>query len=112
MPLRSLLNPIPKKASDRNWWSLQHKDDHDAIIAGVLQKFGVNLKNYIIDPINPKDFDGWLLRHQQMHDDMNNATNTPATDLSLTDFENDEERQRWALLHFREHQQNRQVLGI
>lgn len=112
MPLRTLLQPIPKESQQRNWWTLQHKADHDEIILAIAKKNGLNLKQYIIDPINPNDFDGWQLRHQQMHDDMNNATNTPSTDLSVTDFSDNEGRQRWALLHFREHQQNREALGI
>jgi hypothetical protein len=111
MPLSTLLSPIPKDPNAKNWWTFKHWNDHLEIIQAIQKKTGQNLVRYIIDPMNPSDEEGWNLRHQQMHDDMNNILNIQGLDLSKIPNK-EETAEEWAAIHFREHQQARLSLGI
>lgn len=91
---------------------LQHDQDHLEILQAIGKQKNISLIRYILDPYNPEDRGGWELRHQQMHDDFNNALNLSASDLTSFDSQDDNDRQEWSALHFREHQNARITLGI
>lgn len=91
---------------------LHHAQDHLEIIQAINKQKNISLIFYQIDPYNPNDRQGWELRHQQMHDDFNSALDLSSSDLSSIDDQDDSEREEYAALHFREHQNARLTLGI
>lgn len=96
----------------RNWWTLHHSEDHKEIIQAIQAQKGISLTQYQIEPYNKHDEGGWLLRHQALHDDMNGVLGLAGNDLQNIDISTEDGRKEMELMHFREHQNARQALGI
>jgi len=109
--LANLLNP-PK--TDEEWlqYSYDHRDSHDRIRAAILQKYNINLTDYIIDPLNRSDPKTFLQNNASLHTDMNGVLKSQASDLLDVDFTNPEQLTAWLSLHYQEHQNIEQLLGI
>ena len=50
--LAALLN-VPQTEEQWRQFSYDHRNSHDKIRAAIQKKFGVNLTDYLVDPINP-----------------------------------------------------------
>lgn len=94
----------------RQWWTLHHSEEHREIVQAIKAQKSLNLVVYMLSPYNERDENGWLVRHQQAHNDFNNALGLTGTDLQNLDPEGNQEE--IAMMHFREHQAARQALGI
>ncbi len=112
MSFASISLPIPDDESDRNRWTFSHASSHLITSQAVVSKVGGTIVQYMLDPYNPADVAGWDLRHQQAHNDINSALNLPGIDFSSIDRTTDRGRIEWAALHFREHLQWQQTLGV
>lgn len=93
-------------------FSFSNQDSHNKIVNAVFSQKGISLPIYTLDPIPLFDMGVWLRNHQQMHNDMNGVTGVSGNDLSSVDWNNEEQKSYWMQLHWAEHQQNEQALGI
>lgn len=102
MPLPHVLHP-PETPRGMDEWGFQHAHDHTDIVEKIRAVTGVVLPVLVLDPIDPADFHGFALRHQDMHDSANGILGTAGSDLQTVDWENDEERESWYWLNYQEH---------
>lgn len=111
MSLASVLD-IPPGPTGFQEWSWAHWKDHQEIVQGLLSVKNVRAPIYVIDPVPLGDTQGWLLRHQEFHDDMNATLKLQGVDLQTVNFKNPRDRSIWIYQNFREHLAARQALGI
>lgn len=109
--IENLLN-IPRSEQDWNIWAFNHRDHHDLIRKAIVQNGGPNLPEYQLDPINFGDVKSWLERNQQTHDDMNGVLGLQSSDLEGVDFTNRNQLAAWIYLHWQEHTNAANKLGI
>lgn len=110
MSIGALLNLIDK--DEFASFSFANADHHFLIASQINQLISAPITIYILDPVPEFDTLNWLRRHQTAHDDINAQLNISGTDLTYVDFQDPEQRAAWARLHFTEHQQWAQLLGI
>lgn len=96
---------IPETEDGLDTWAEWHHCDHLAIQFAIQQQIGTNLQVYQLDQITPETFQNWLDKHQQAHDDMNNALAINGSDLSGVDFADRAQRTYWLQTNFLEHRQ-------
>lgn len=110
MTIASLLNLTSPR--DFTAFSFANADHHMLALLKVNKTLGLNLTTYVLDPIPEFDTLNWLRRHQQAHTDLNNLLGIQGADLTDVDFKKQTEREAWAELHYFEHLQFQQSLGI
>lgn len=92
-------------------WSFSNANAHSAVHAAVqAQGYG----NPVVSEIYPVRWDnlgGWELRHQQMHDQINEALGVAGTDLTGVDFSDKAKADQWHKQHFDEHAAWQAILG-
>jgi hypothetical protein len=101
MSLPSIFSPPPGDAGWGEYW-FAHFQDHLDIVQAI-QKTGIPLTVYMIDPWLDGDKDGILDRHQQFHNDMNAVLATPGQDLSELDTKDPAKVAEWVYLQYQEH---------
>lgn len=106
------LENFPKSASDWLRFAFDHRDSHDRIRAAIKTKYGVDLTDYQIEPMNPEATDLFLQNNSSLHSDMNSILKTQSSDLQDVDFQDEKQLQGWILLHYQEHVNAEQALGI
>jgi hypothetical protein len=111
MALVDILN-INKDDGDFSDWAFVHYQDHLDIRSAIQTQNNINLEIQNINQINLQDVQGWLERHQLMHNDFNGILGLQGNDLTVVDFDNPEQRQVWLWLNFREHFDARAALKI
>ena len=111
MQLPFILN-IPPGDGGMNQWLFQHAQDHLAIVQGVLQRFNTVLPVYVLDPVMPQDMEGWLLRHQEAHNDMSGVLGLQGIDLQTVDFTNPGQLQAWLFLNWDAHNSAARLLSL
>ena len=109
--LAALLN-VPSTQNDWNIWSWHHRLSHSAILGAALRQKGIELTDYILDPINLQHVEDWLERNQQMHVDADGLVGSQSIDLTDVDFQDKKQLQAWIYLHYLDHQTVEQRLGI
>jgi hypothetical protein len=111
LPLAQIVAPPP--TGDRGWeeWLFYHQQDHLVIVQTIQKLRGVVLPTYVIDPLEPNDFKGWALRHQNFHNDMNGVLGLDGTDLQEVDFNKPDEKDSWMWQNFSEHRSAHFALG-
>jgi hypothetical protein len=109
--LAALLN-VPKTEAQWRQFSYDHRDSHDRIRAAIRKKYGVNLTDYVIDPINQDSLQQFLQNNASLHTDMNNVLQSQASDLLDVDITNPQQLDAWISLNYQEHQNAEQLLGI
>ena len=110
--LVALLSFNPDDESSVEQWVLAHSTDHDEIRQALLAQNIANLPNYVLYPINFREWDTFGQKHQKTHDEVNSVLNLPGQDLSTLDFENRQKFNEWHQQHFSEHLHMRDALGI
>jgi hypothetical protein len=98
--ISALIN-VPKSSADWTLWSFNHALIHQQIRT-ALANLGVATGDYVLDPINPKDVQEWLLRVQQAHSEMNAALGLQSNDLTGVDFSNQAQTAAWIYLNWQE----------
>lgn len=111
MMLPALLN-VPRNDRDFALWSFNNQFEHLNIISAILSQKSVYLETYILDPIPQKDWRSWLWRHQLTHNDMNAVTGVAGNDLTDVNPKDVNQLTAWLQLHYQEHLQNNQILGL
>ena len=106
------LSNVPNTKSELAVWATLHQTHHRDINRRIYELAGISLPEYILDPINPDDTGVWEDQHQQMHQDMDALLGINGFDLTNVNFENEAYLAGWIQLHFNEHYQAANILGI
>ena len=109
--LAALLN-VPKTEEQWLQFSYDHRDSHDRIRAAILKKYGINLIDHIIDPINPDNIKQFLQNNAAMHTDMNSVLRSQSSDLLDVNVDDPQQLSAWINLNYQEHDNAEQLLGI
>ena len=109
--LAALLN-VPKTDAEWRQFSYDHRDSHDRIRAAIKKKYGVDLTDYVIDPINPDSLQQFLQDNASLHTDMNGILKSQSSDLLDVDINDPKQFDSWINLNYQEHQNAEQLLGI
>jgi hypothetical protein len=109
--LAALLNrPRNKEEWDR--YSFDHRDSHQKIRQAIQAQKGIVLIDYQLDPVFGVDIQGWLQRNSQSHSDFDGVLGLQSTDLLDVDFNDESQFESWTYLHYQEHLNAEQALGI
>lgn len=100
------------KGSGLNTWSFSHARDHDEIVKAIQDQYGIILPIYPLDPMVFSNDSMFLLRNQQMHNDLLSLLGIAGTDISAINFDDQSQVQAWLSTHFEEHRNARVALGI
>ena len=92
-------------------WSFANLDSHNQITA-ALQAKGTMLPIFPLWPISQEDLQGFLLRHQQVHNAMDAALGLLSEDYTNIDFQQPDVVAQVLYLHAEDHRQAHQMLGI
>jgi hypothetical protein len=109
--LAALLN-VPKTEEQWQQFSYDHRNSHDKIRAAILKKYGVNLTDYLVDPINPDNIKQFLQNNAALHTDMNGILQSQSADLLDVKLDDPQQLDSWINLNYQEHQNAEQLLGI
>ena len=109
--LVQLIN-IPSSEEEWGIWSYHHRLSHDAISQAIRQQKGLDLTDYIIDPVPTTAFPDWLDRNQQLHIEMDAAIGAQSVDLQDVNPKDANEMAAWVYIHWLEHQTAERVLKI
>jgi len=110
----SLAQVLYPPQTTRGWdeWTFAHLAHHQAIINAAASKGKGTLLMYQIYPFDRDDAEGWLLQHQEMHDQMNALYGVNGVDLSTLDFSKKADVDAWLSLNYLEHQDVAQRCGV
>ena len=106
-----LLN-VPK--SDNDWviWSLHHRLSHDAIRQAILTQKKIATGEYVLEPIFQVEIKSWLQRNSQTHIEQTQAVGQQSHDITDVDFNDEAAKVSWISVHFQEHFDLEQALGV
>lgn len=98
---------------DEFWtWSFIHTAHHRDINRVVYQLVGTVLDEFVLDPFDAEDAEGWLRNHQQMHQQMDEALGIAGYNLLAVDFNDQNQFASWVFLNADEHFKAANILGI
>src|SRR5208282_5986135 len=100
--LAGVLN-VPHTDDDWNWFSWQHRLSHNRIRQAIKAKYGYDLTDYTVDPIDKNNMILFLQNNASLHTDMNGVLHLPGIDLYDTDLTKPNEKSAWVYYHFQEH---------
>lgn len=103
---------IPTTREELLVWATNHATHHVDINRSLYQLTGINLPDFILDPIDPDNTGVWEAQHQIEHDNMDAILGITGFDLSEVDFKKTEYLTGWIQLNLSEHYQAANVLGI
>lgn len=98
-----VLKNIPKTKEEWDRFSFHHRDSHNKIRKAIQTQKGINLTDFVLEPISSDNIQGFLDNNSQMHKDMNVALGTQGSDLQDVDLKNKEELEAWFDIHYTEH---------
>ena len=103
---------VPTTPDELKVWATTHASHHRDINRAIYQITGVNLPEFILDPIDPSNTSVWEDQHQIMHSNFDEILGISGYDLSQVDFTNQEFLTGWITLNSNEHLQASNILGI
>lgn len=109
--LAYLLN-APRTPEEWSVWSYAHRDQHSQIRQAIQARYGVNLTEYTLDPIDLNAIPNFLNWNQRAHDDFNGVLGTQGSDLSQADLTDPNLEEAWSWLHYQEHFTAAQILHL
>jgi hypothetical protein len=110
--LLAVLLEIPRTIDQWNRFAWHHRSSHDAIRLAILQRKGINLPQYQLDPIDPGHFGDFLQSNSQSHIDMLGVLGIQGEDLQDVDVRQENQLVAWTALHYLEHYNAERALGI
>lgn len=111
MLIKLLSNPFEDERSMMEW-GFHHRNHHLDIMQKIQDKTKILLTDYIIYPFYNIDLQGWLIRHQSMHNAMNGLLGYVGEDLNRVDFTDASQRDFWVNQNYNEHLSAEVALGI
>jgi hypothetical protein len=109
--IANLLN-IPASDEGRAQWAFSHMAHHRDVNRVIFQRFGVQLPEYTLGQINPRNPGTWIDQHQIMHNNMNAVLNIAGADLTDVEWQNQVELAAFIQLNFIEHLKANDLLGL
>ena len=109
--LASLLN-IPHADNDWQHFSWNHRLSHDRIRQAIKAKYGFDLTDYEVDPMDPNNLGDFLQNNASLHTDMNGVLKLQSLNLQDTDLSKENQRSAWIQYHWAEHFSAEAKLGI
>ena len=103
---------VPSNQDELNTWSATHATHHTLIVQTIYRLTGNQLLEYVLDPIDPTDPEGWLLQHQYMHNQMDAVLGIASFDLLDVDVKDRNQFAGWIWLNGQEHYQAANLLEI
>jgi len=109
----ALLYNIPRSQSDLNEWTFSNAASHQLIVDALRAKRNArHLSIYVLDPLPQTDYGSFLLRHQFMHNQMDNILHIGGNDFTGINFDDPSEAEFIWFLHANEHILAHKKLGI
>ncbi len=96
---------IPRSQIELNQFSFHNANAHEVAGRIIRQNVGVQVPEYILDPIPTNDFGGWLYNHQSAHNSVNTLLKIQGQDLSDLDPNDLAQLADWIQIHAQEHVQ-------
>jgi hypothetical protein len=101
---------------DQSFFSHHNSEHHKAVANSILTKYQIIIPSYILNPMpNVTDragMDTWLEQHASLHEIINDVLGLVNNQLDTVDLTNKDERVSWLQLHFNDHWQWGQTLGV
>jgi hypothetical protein len=111
MMLAALLK-IPHRNEDWSEFSWHHRLSHDRIRQAIKAKYGYDLTDYQIDPMEPQAMQQFLQNNSQLHSAMNATLHLPGIDLLDAKLDQENTLVSWINRHWQEHFYAEAALGI
>jgi hypothetical protein len=102
----------PTTADEMAVWSFSHQAHHRDIARVVFDVYGVRLDEFVLDPFDPQEEEGWLVTHQIMHSQMDQILGIPGFVLSNVDWNDPDQLKMWLSRHGNEHYIAGTILNI
>lgn len=112
MGVADIANVPGDDANSLYTWSFAHMAHHRDVNRVILQQHGVQIPEFELDPIDPKDMGVFLYQHQLMHNAANAVLQVSGNDLLDVDWKNVTERTSWIFLNQNEHLQWTKLLNV
>lgn len=103
---------IPGDPRSLAHWSFTNMAHHRDINREIYRVYEIALPEYILDPFLPQASDNFLYAHQIMHNNMNAVLGISGYNLRDVDWNDEGQLASWISLHFNEHYQANQILGV
>lgn len=101
---------------DQSFFSHHNSEHHRAVAAAILKTKKISIPAYILNPMpKVKDTAGlqaWLEQHASLHDLTNQILGLENNQFDSVDLTKPSERASWLQLHFNDHWQWGQTLGV
>lgn len=111
MSLASLWN-VPSTREELDTWGFSHLAHHRDVNAQIYRLTGINIEQFPLDPIDPKNPGQWEYHHQDMHAAVNQVLGISGFDLTSIDWNKSTELAGWIQSNGTEHRQWADILGI
>lgn len=111
MSLAALFN-VPSTQPELDAWAFAHMAHHRDLNSAIQKVLGVQLPEYILEPIDPADPEVFLAQHQDLHIRMDFYLGIAGYDLSQVDWKNKGQFAAWIDLNGSEHVQAAQITGV
>jgi hypothetical protein len=98
MAVADLFN-TPTTPAEMAAWSFNHMAHHREINETVLRTKKIALPEYILDPVNLADPQGFLDQHQEMHNNTDAVYGISGFDLTEVDWLDPAQRAAWIWLN-------------
>ena len=102
----------PKTWEEFATWSFAHQAHHRDIARVIFELTGTRLDQFVLDPFNPNEEEGWLVTHQIMHQQMDDILGISGYVLSNVEWDDPEALAVWLRHHGDEHYQASQLLNV
>jgi hypothetical protein len=93
-------------------WSFNHAAVHYGWVSAIRSVKGVNVQQFVLDPVDPEDLGMWLYNHQVAHDEANAALGTKGYNLLELDWKDPDQFAMWIRMNGTEHQRIGAALGV
>ena len=94
---------IPRTPTELNQFSFHNANAHEIAGRIIRQNLGIEIPQYVLDPIPLEDFGGWLYNHQSSHNAVNTLLKIQGQDLSDLDPNDLAQFADWIQIHANEH---------
>lgn len=109
--LPDLIN-VPRDEKSWEIWSFANKNQIFLIRQAIFEQKGINLPEYILEPIPFNNFPEWLDRKAQSHEDFNSTLGLQSSDLRDLDPQNEQQLKSWIYVQYQELFTASSALGI
>lgn len=114
MSLATVAFPAPTPQGLEEWlWA--HLIDHQAINAGIKQKYGLEVQDLPLWPVNlkdPRSVQIFLQSHQSAHNEIGAILGVAGNDLANVDFLDEDQRKSFFFLNLQQHRAAKENLGM